>query len=440
MLREARCRKRHPCGSCDSCRPPPTTVGPLWCAATRTPYAGLLRLGCLLVGQRQTSEDLVHEAFTKLYADSERLSDPTKALAYLRTSVVNLARGRHRRFLVALKHEPAAPVPTASAEETALSGVNKGAVVAALHQLPDRQRECLVLRHYLGMTEGEIANAARGVRRVGAHAHQAGHGHARAPTGRTAMKTAPRIEEELSEALHAYADRIPAVPDTARPVRSPRCCSPRLGGILGPRVSPQDGGNRRRHRAAAGCRRPRLGHGRSRRRRGPCREGHGRGTPVTVAPSTAPRTRFAATTLPPTTLAPHCPPPRRRPPPSPPAPVQAAPPVVAPPRPPSSQQPPRRRSGSNRRNRCPRPPPRPTSIRRPLRRHRRPTPSGSAPAPPSAAAAKIPPTTSTRARPAPGPRSRSRPPSAAGPPRPTSTATGRRRSCSAVPPSTRRSR
>ena len=120
-------------------------------------YAGLLRLGCLLVGQRQTSEDLVHEAFTKLYADCERLSDPTKALAYLRKTVVNLARGRHRRSLVALKHEPAAPVPTASAEETALSGLNKGAVVAALHQLPDRQRECLVLRHYLGMTEGEIA-------------------------------------------------------------------------------------------------------------------------------------------------------------------------------------------------------------------------------------------------------------------------------------------
>ncbi len=39
--------------------------------------AGLLRLGSLLVGQRQTSEDLVHDAFTKLYADSERLSDPT---------------------------------------------------------------------------------------------------------------------------------------------------------------------------------------------------------------------------------------------------------------------------------------------------------------------------------------------------------------------------
>jgi RNA polymerase sigma-70 factor (sigma-E family) len=121
-------------------------------------YADLLRLGCLLVGQRHTSEDLVHEAFVRLYADSERLSDPSKALAYLRRTVVNLARGRHRRSLVALKHEPPQPPPTASAEDAALGGLDKGEVVAALHRLPDRQRECLVLRHYLRMTEGEIAN------------------------------------------------------------------------------------------------------------------------------------------------------------------------------------------------------------------------------------------------------------------------------------------
>ncbi len=120
-------------------------------------YPGLLRLGCLLVGQRQTSEDLVHEAFTRLYADTERLADPSKALAYLRATVVNLARGRHRRTLVALKHEPAPPRPAPSAEDAALGGIHRGAIVAALHHLPDRQRECLVLRHYLRMTEGEIA-------------------------------------------------------------------------------------------------------------------------------------------------------------------------------------------------------------------------------------------------------------------------------------------
>jgi RNA polymerase sigma-70 factor (sigma-E family) len=139
---------------------PPTTPDDRRAAVVRCyeeHYPGLLRLACLLVSHRQTGEDLVHEAFTKLYAESDRLADPNKALAYLRATVVNLARGRHRRTLVALKHEPAAPPPSASAEEAALGGVHRDAVVAALHRLPDRQRECLVLRHYLRLTEGEIA-------------------------------------------------------------------------------------------------------------------------------------------------------------------------------------------------------------------------------------------------------------------------------------------
>ena len=139
---------------------PPTTPEDRRAAVVRCyeeHYAGLLRLTSLLVGQRQAAEDLVHEAFTRLYADSSRLADPNKTLAYLRATVVNLARGRHRRTLVALKHEPAAPPPTASAEDAALGAVHRDTVVAALQRLPDRQRECLVLRHYLRLTEGEIA-------------------------------------------------------------------------------------------------------------------------------------------------------------------------------------------------------------------------------------------------------------------------------------------
>jgi RNA polymerase sigma-70 factor (sigma-E family) len=121
-------------------------------------YAGLLRLACLLVGQRHTAEDLVHEAFAHLYANRTRVHDEHKVLAYLRATVVNLARGRHRRHLVAVKHEPAAAPPAASAEDSALAGVHRSDVIAALHRLPNRQRECLVLRHYLRMSEGEIAN------------------------------------------------------------------------------------------------------------------------------------------------------------------------------------------------------------------------------------------------------------------------------------------
>ncbi|HEX9257976.1 MAG TPA: SigE family RNA polymerase sigma factor [Acidimicrobiales bacterium] len=118
---------------------------------------GLVRLGTLLIGDRHAAEDLAHEAFVRLYRSWDRIDDPAKAMPYLRTTMVNLARGRHRHSLVALKHEEAPPRDAASAEDVALGRVSRGAVMAALHALPERQRECLVLRHYLRMTEGEIA-------------------------------------------------------------------------------------------------------------------------------------------------------------------------------------------------------------------------------------------------------------------------------------------
>jgi len=122
----------------------------------------LVRLGTLLIGDRHTAEDLAHEAFVRLYRSWDRVEDPAKAMPYLRSTMVNLARGRHRHALVVQRYEAAPPPDAASAEDVALGRVSRGAVMAALHTLPERQRECLVLRHYLRMTEGEIA-AALGV-------------------------------------------------------------------------------------------------------------------------------------------------------------------------------------------------------------------------------------------------------------------------------------
>jgi RNA polymerase sigma-70 factor (sigma-E family) len=121
-------------------------------------YRELVRLGALLTGSVHAAEDLVHEAFVKLYERWDRLDDQARAGGYVRVTLVNLARGRHRRHLVAVRHQEAPPVPGASAEDSALDRVAGRDVVAALQQLPDRQRECLVLRHYLRMTEGEIAS------------------------------------------------------------------------------------------------------------------------------------------------------------------------------------------------------------------------------------------------------------------------------------------
>ena len=58
-----------------------------------------------------------------------------------------------RRRPLAAGREPAPPTP----EGDVLVGDEHRRVVAALRRLPARQRECLVLRYYLDLSEAEIA-------------------------------------------------------------------------------------------------------------------------------------------------------------------------------------------------------------------------------------------------------------------------------------------
>lgn len=125
-------------------------------------HAGIARLAYLLCGDPHLADDLAHEAFANLYEHWDRVGDPTKRLAYLRASVVNLCNSVHRRRGVAARHA-AAPARwmgdgvAASAEDAALDGAQRPAVMQALATLPARQRAAVVLRHWVRMTEGEIA-------------------------------------------------------------------------------------------------------------------------------------------------------------------------------------------------------------------------------------------------------------------------------------------
>jgi RNA polymerase sigma factor (sigma-70 family) len=46
-----------------------------------------------------------------------------------------------------------------SAEQGAMALLERSAVIAALHKLPARQREVLVLRYYADLSEAQIASA-----------------------------------------------------------------------------------------------------------------------------------------------------------------------------------------------------------------------------------------------------------------------------------------
>jgi RNA polymerase sigma-70 factor (sigma-E family) len=125
-------------------------------------YGRLLRLAALLVDDVYSCEEIVQEAYLKVHAallgPKPRLRDEDRALAYLRQTVVNLARSSLRRRIVARKHAPR-PMPDApSAEEGAYAQVERTAVVNALRNLPRRQREAVVLRYYGDLSEAAAAS------------------------------------------------------------------------------------------------------------------------------------------------------------------------------------------------------------------------------------------------------------------------------------------
>jgi RNA polymerase sigma-70 factor (sigma-E family) len=126
---------------------------------------GLIRLAVIMLGDRSAAEDVVQDAFFGLYRNWSRLSDPAKALAYVRSSVLNGCRAavrkqsrRERRDRAAASHERSA---FESAEALVLLSEEHQKVLGAVRRLPERQREALVLRFYFSLSEEETARAMR---------------------------------------------------------------------------------------------------------------------------------------------------------------------------------------------------------------------------------------------------------------------------------------
>lgn len=119
----------------------------------------LIRLVRLFTDDRSGAEDIVQEAFIRLYHAVDRIRDQKKSTAYLRSIALNLARDQNRRGLMSLRHQDAL-VDRRVAEqppEQILRTESQAEVLDALTSLPSRQRECLVLRFYFELSEREIA-------------------------------------------------------------------------------------------------------------------------------------------------------------------------------------------------------------------------------------------------------------------------------------------
>ena len=119
----------------------------------------LVRLARLFVDDRNAAEDLVQEAFIRLARTYHRLKDESKAPAYLRSIVLNLARDHNRRGLVSLRHRLPLGQEGAEEEDVLVLREDQRQVIDALRDLPHRQRDCLVLRYYQELGIDDIADA-----------------------------------------------------------------------------------------------------------------------------------------------------------------------------------------------------------------------------------------------------------------------------------------
>src|ERR1700732_3004261 len=149
-------------------------------------YRPLVRLAALLVRDTPTAEEVVQDAFVAMHDAWQRLRDAENALAYLRQAVVNRSKSvlRHRTVVDRNLAKTTPDMP--SAEHGALVLLERSAVVAALRDLPERQREAIVLRYYADLSEAEIA-ATMGISRGAVKSHTF--------RGMSALRTA--LEQEL---------------------------------------------------------------------------------------------------------------------------------------------------------------------------------------------------------------------------------------------------
>lgn len=117
--------------------------------------ADLLRTAWLLVGDAHRAEELVQHALVRTYAawSRARRDDP---LAYARRTLVNLRidtwRRRRREVLSAPEH-----LPETGSIATHGPSDDRDQLVRALALLSPRQRRIVVLRHFVGLPEAEVA-------------------------------------------------------------------------------------------------------------------------------------------------------------------------------------------------------------------------------------------------------------------------------------------
>jgi RNA polymerase sigma-70 factor (sigma-E family) len=115
------------------------------------------RLAYFLVGDRELAQDIVQEAFLKVFARWGNLRDPRSFGAYLNRTIVNLTNKSHRRRGIERRYLETQPGSEAVAPQRDYETADE--LWRQLQLLPKRQRTAVVLRYYEDLTDHQAAEA-----------------------------------------------------------------------------------------------------------------------------------------------------------------------------------------------------------------------------------------------------------------------------------------
>lgn len=115
------------------------------------------RLAYFLVGDRDLAQDLVQEAFLKVFARWGNLRESQSFAAYLNRTIVNLAHKTHRRRGVERRYLEMQPSFETVAPERDYETADE--LWRQLQLLPQRQKTAIVLRYYEDLTDHQAAEA-----------------------------------------------------------------------------------------------------------------------------------------------------------------------------------------------------------------------------------------------------------------------------------------
>jgi RNA polymerase sigma-70 factor (sigma-E family) len=120
-------------------------------------WPGLVRLAYGLTGDRWLAEDVAQAALASAYAAWWRVRRADDPDAYVRRILINVSHRRFRRPRVAEQAHELAELPDAAVADPAELIGERSELLAAVRELPTRQRAIVLLRYWDDLSDAQVA-------------------------------------------------------------------------------------------------------------------------------------------------------------------------------------------------------------------------------------------------------------------------------------------